>query len=125
MSRPFRPNFAPMKTVKTNPLTRWPMVIGLIILSFSAAKLCAQSSAFTFQGRLQDAGALPNGTYDTRFTIYDAPTNGSIVAGPLTNAATLVSNGLFAVALDFGANAFSGADRWLDIGVRTNGDLSG
>src|SRR5437867_5091481 len=115
----------PMKPIKTNPLTRWPPMIGLIFLSFSAANLSAQTSAFTFQGRLEDTGTVPSGTYDIRFTIYDSSTGGSIVAGPLTNAATVVSNGLFAVTLDFGADAFSGADRWLDLGVRTNGSVSG
>ena len=40
------------------------------------------------------------------------------------NALTLnvaVSNGLFTVTLDFGANTLPGADRWLELGVRTNG----
>jgi hypothetical protein len=44
-----------------------------------------------------------------------------LVAGPLTNSLTAVSNGLFTVSLDFGAGVFAGADRWLEIGVRTNG----
>src|SRR5204863_3238615 len=53
--------------------------------------------------------------------IFDAPVGGSIVAGPLTNAPTAVSNGLFTVTLNFGVGVFTGADRWLDIGVRSNG----
>src|SRR5262249_4161780 len=57
---------------------------------------------------------------DLRFMLYNAVTNGAGQGGPLTNAATGVSNGLFTVTLDFGASAFSGADRWLEIAVRTN-----
>ena len=42
-----------------------------------------------------------------------------------TNAATLVSNGLFTVTLDFGAGAFTGTNLWLQIGVRTNSSTDG
>jgi hypothetical protein len=85
----------------------------------------AQGTAFTYQGRLGDNGQSANGTYDLQFTIYNS-TNlpGTVVAGPLTNSATSVSNGLFTVALDFGASVFTGADRWLEIGVRTNGAVA-
>src|SRR2546426_11535457 len=75
--------------------------------------LLAQGTAFTYQGRLNDSGGPTSGSYDLRFTIFDAVTNGSVAAGPLNNAPTDVSNGLFTVTLDFGANAFPGADRWL------------
>ena len=78
-------------------------------------------TAFTYQGKLADAGNPANGIYDLRFTIYDALADGDAVGGPLTNAAVAVSNGLFTVPLDFGAGAFSGEARWLEIGVRTNG----
>src|SRR3954468_18540432 len=82
----------------------------------------AQSTAFTYQGRLGDNSQPANGSYDLQFTVYDS-TNlpGTGVAGPLTNSTTTVSNGLFTVALDFGAGVFTGADRWLEIAVRTNG----
>ena len=81
----------------------------------------AQGPAFTYQGTLNDAGAPANGSYDLRFAIYAAASAGSPQASLLTNAATAVSNGRFTVTLDFGAGVFSGADRWLEIAVRTNG----
>jgi len=84
--------------------------------------LMAQSTAFTYQGRLDAGGAPANGSYNFRFEVYDAASGGSLLAGPLTNAAVAVSNGLFTVALDFGAGVFDGADRWLEIAVSTNGD---
>ncbi|MFZ0829313.1 MAG: hypothetical protein WAO02_18025 [Verrucomicrobiia bacterium] len=85
----------------------------------------AQGTAFTYQGRLNDGANPAAGVYDLRFTIYDS-TNlpGVVIAGPLTNSATAVSNGLFTVLLDFGAGVFTGPARWLEIGVRTNGATS-
>ena len=80
----------------------------------------AQGTAFTYQGRLNDGANPASGSYDLRFAIYDAVTNGGSQGVTLTNAATGVSNGLFTVTLDFG-NQFTGADRWLEIAVRTNG----
>jgi trimeric autotransporter adhesin len=81
----------------------------------------AQGTAFSYQGRLDNGGAAANGSYDLRFTVYDsASLPGTIIAGPITNSATSVSNGLFTVSLDFGGGVFAGQDRWLEIGVRTN-----
>jgi hypothetical protein len=80
----------------------------------------AQGTAFTYQGRLNDGTNPANGSYDLRFTVYDAVTGGSAVGGPLTNTPTAVSNGVFSVVLDFGA-VFPGANRWLEIAARTNG----
>ena len=81
----------------------------------------AQGTAFTYQGRLNDGGGPANGNYDLRFTIYDSPASGLVVGGPVTNAPTAVSNGLFTVTLDPGSSVFTGPARWLDISVRTNG----
>jgi hypothetical protein len=71
------------------------------------------------QGRLNNRGNPANGTYDRRFTMLDAPAGGSAL-GVRTNAATAIGNGLFTVTMDFGAGMFTGAERWLEIGVRTN-----
>ena len=80
----------------------------------------AQGTAFTYQGRLNDGANPANGDYDLRFAIYDALAAGTQQDPMLTNAATAISNGLFTVTLDFG-NQFPGANRWLEVGVRTNG----
>jgi hypothetical protein len=82
--------------------------------------LYAQGTAFTYQGRLQDNGSPVSGIFDLRFAIYDSLANGALLGGPLTNAATGVTNGLFTATLDFG-NEFPGTARWLEIAVQTNG----
>lgn len=102
---------------------RIKIAVALVVLS-SAFSVAAQGTAFTYQGRLTVSGAPANGFYDLQFTIYDADTNGNPIGGPLTNAPTTVSNGLFTVSLDFGSNIFNGDSRWLQIGARTNGSVN-
>jgi hypothetical protein len=96
------------------------LLLAFLILG-SPWRAFAQGTAFTYQGRLNDAGGPASGIYDLRFGIFDLASGGSAVGGTRTNSAVTVSNGLFAVTLDFGANVFNGAPRWLEIGVRTNG----
>ncbi|MBA4150817.1 MAG: tail fiber domain-containing protein [Verrucomicrobia bacterium] len=90
---------------------------------FVATSAFSQSTAFTYQGRLNDNGIPAGGIYDLRFTLHDAVSGGIQQGNGLTNSATVVSDGLFTATLDFG-NQFPGADRWLEIGVRTNGGTS-
>ena len=112
------------KSVSKN-MRRRISVIGIALFSLAAplvwhTQAFAQGTAFTYQGRLNDNGGMANGSYDLRFAIYDAATNGVQQGNTLTNLATPVSNGVFTVALNFG-NQFNGADRWLEIGARVNG----
>ena len=84
--------------------------------------LRAQGTAFNYQGLLNDSGQPATGIYDFRFWIYDSTNNpGIILAGPVTNSAVAVANGLFAVQMDFGSGVFNGLPAWLQIAVRTNG----
>jgi alpha-tubulin suppressor-like RCC1 family protein len=94
-------------------------VSALFLLALVAWDTRAQTTAFTYQGRLNDGTGPANGSYDLTFALFDAAGGGNQVGGGLTNAATAVSGGLFTVNLDFG-NQFPGADRWLEITVRTN-----
>ncbi len=84
------------------------------------AQLHAQGTAFTYQGALNENGVPYTGLAEMRFTLFNAVSGGSAVAAnnPAT-ASVNVSSGLFTVALNFGAGAFPGAERWLEIQVRT------
>ena len=86
----------------------------------------AQSTAFNYQGQLSDGGSPATGRYEFQFTLWD-----SVSGGVLASAATLgtpggvgVTNGLFAVVLDFGAGALTGQARWIEAAVRTNGSAA-
>jgi len=70
---------------------------------------------------LNDGTGPANGSYDLRLTVYDALTGGAQKGNAVTNTATAVNNGWFAVTLDPGAGVFDGSARWLEIAVRTNG----
>ncbi|HYO63669.1 MAG TPA: hypothetical protein VER08_08575, partial [Pyrinomonadaceae bacterium] len=99
-----------------------------LMLLLSAPAALAQGSAFTYQGRLTDGGTAPTGTYELEFKLYDAATGGTQQPQPtpvtiqFTGAqAVAVNDGVFTVQLDFGADAFPGAARYLEIGVRQVG----
>lgn len=98
-------------------------VLLVMLISGMALKVKAQGTAFIYQGQLDNGGAAANGSFDFEFSLYNAPTNGSLVAGPQTNFAVAVDNGLFTTNIDFGA-VFTGTNYWLSIGVRTNGSTN-
>ena len=104
-------------------LPRPLVLLAIALASFAGIELSAQTTAFTYQGRLNDGGNPANGSYDLTFTLFDASNGVNQVGSVLTNTATTLNNGLFTVTLDFG-NQFPGTDRWLEIGVRTNGGAS-
>jgi hypothetical protein len=81
----------------------------------------AQGTAFTYQGQLQDNGSPASGTYNLTFSLFNTNASGVAIAGPVTTNGVIVTNGLFTVLIDFGADAFTGGTNWLQIGVETNG----
>ena len=96
----------------------------LVVLLGSLAGVCsasAQGTIFTYQGRLVFNGASATGSFDLTFMLFDDAVAGSQIGSTITNLNVPVANGLVTLQLDFGTSAFPGADRWLQIGVRTNG----
>jgi len=80
----------------------------------------AQGTEFSYQGQLTVNGTPAAGNCDLSFSLFsNNNTNSGQVGATLTNLGVGVTNGLFNVTLDFGAN-FPGTRRWLAIGVRSN-----
>ena len=105
--------------MKNNLIAVWLLTLFGTVNS-QISNLHAQGTAFSYQGRLNTSGSPASGRYDLTFALFSASNGAVQVGGTITNAATAVSNGLFRVTLDFG-NQFPGTNRWLEIGVRTNG----
>jgi hypothetical protein len=97
------------------------ILLGVLLSSLSLhPSAFGQGTAFTYQGQLSLATGPANGSYDLTFAVFNSLTGGAQQGSTITSTATAVSNGLFTVTLDFG-NQFPGANRWLEISVRTNG----
>src|SRR5262245_55428595 len=92
-----------------------------LILAHTAA-VAAQSTAFTYQGKLSDNGNLANGNYDLQFKLFDTVTvgTGTQQGSTVTVSNVTVTNGSFTVQLDFGscASCFNGAARFLETAVK-------
>lgn len=109
-----------------------PRRLATTALGFLLAVFCvsarAQGTAFTYQGRLTDGTNAASGFYDFRAQIYNRAVAGepgdALVSSTLTLTAVPVTNGLFVLNLDFGANPFNGEPRWLLLAVRTNAALN-
>ena len=93
--------------------------IVLAIIAISTAH--AETSAFTYQGYLTSGSTPANGNFDLSFKLYDAITGGTQVGSTVTVPTVAVNNGLFSVSLDFGAAAFPGADRFLELTFTPSG----
>ena len=64
----------------------------LLAIFAGATKTAAQGTAFTYQGRLNNANGPATGSYDLTFTLYDDGSAGNLIAvadQPLEIAATL------------------------------------
>ncbi len=89
----------------------------LTLISVSATGAVALGAGFTFQGGLSTAAGPITGGCDLRFGLFNAASGGSQIGNLLVRPGLQLTNGLFAVELDFG-DVFNGDPRWIEVGVR-------
>ncbi|HSH15700.1 MAG TPA: hypothetical protein VLD18_06690, partial [Verrucomicrobiae bacterium] len=100
--------------------TCYPILIGTLLVC-AGLRVGAQTTGFTYQGRLLEGGSPASGSFDLRFTVHAQPEQGGPLSGAITNAGVVVTGGLFTTLLDFGAEVFDGGERWLEVAVKPAG----
>lgn len=95
----------------------------LALLALTAAAQ-AQSTAFTYQGRLKNGAALAAGLHDFRFTLFNAASGGAQIGSPQCVDNVAVTDGLFTATLDFGQQFATTEARFLQIEVRADTGLT-
>jgi hypothetical protein len=109
-----------MRNSRSNSYAKYLLLLIPLVLLATAAAGLAQTPTFTYQGRLTDGGTPANGIYDMQFKLFDTPTvgTGTQINSTITKGTVTVTSGVFTVRLDYGAAAFPGGDRFLEISVR-------
>jgi len=101
--------------------TRWvnALLIVALLMAWPGNAVMAQTpvgAAFTYQGRLLDSSNVPvSGLCDMSFTLYDEESGGAQIGATQMITDVVMSDGYFSAALDFGAPAWNGDMRWLQV----------
>lgn len=98
--------------------------IGLILIWLTAFAAYAQVTMFTYQGKLNTSGSPATGPYEMQFQLFDRVKGGTQIGPTITDPNVVVINGILTTTLDFGAAAFDGSSRFLEIGVRPAKDTN-
>ncbi len=97
----------------TSRITFTCFLLIALAVTVAAAPL---GTGFSYQGKLTDSEGRPlSGPYSMNFRLFDAETGGTQVGNIFVVEDVNLVGGLFTVQLDFGAEAFSGQRRWLEI----------
>ncbi len=99
----------------------------VMVTGLNALTTFGEPTSFTYQGQLKQQGWPLADLVDMRFTLFTSEAAEASVAGPivfdgLAFPAIQVTNGLFSVELDFGAEAFQQGGQWLQVEVRAPHD---
>src|SRR5687768_4740456 len=97
-----------------------PTLLLLLHMAILVGSIAGQTTAFKYQGSLTDGATPANGSFQMQFKLFDAASGGTQIGETLADLPVTATNGVFAVSLDFGSSAFTGANRWLEIAVRRN-----
>lgn len=104
------------------------ILLFVFLVVCGANAISAQTTAFTYQGKLNNGASPAAGNFDMQFRLFDDPDagEGTQQGATVSKPAVATSNGVFSVQLDFGSAVFAaGADLYLEISLRSAGSSGG
>lgn len=93
-------------------------LVAACMLDAVAAVAHAQTTAFTYQGKLTEGGIAVNAVVDLQFRLFDA--GGTQLGSTICADNVIVADGTFTSTLDFAQQFTSNTGRTLEISVRSN-----
>ncbi len=99
-------------------------IAALVVCSLLASAAFAQSTAFTYQGKLNSNAQPAEGTHDFRFKLFDAATGGTQIGTTQCTDNLSVTGGVFTATIDFGQQFITTGQRFLEIEVRADTGLN-
>lgn len=114
--------------IKNRKFKFLPLLLAFVAVVSFVETAAAQTTTFTYQGKLSSGGNPATANYDMQFRLFDNPNagQGTQQGATFTNPSVAATNGIFTVQLDFGAAVFAtGADLYLEISVRLAGSTGG
>lgn len=97
------------------------LVVLILVPALASAQFAGGSPVpFTYQGELTTGGVPANGSYDFRFDLFSTASGGTGMGFELVDDVN-VTDGVFAVPLDFVNNFATGTPFYLEISVREAG----
>ena len=110
------------------PLQRTSFALLLILLLAPIAAAAPLGRSFTYQGELSQSGTPIDGTVNLRFSLWDSASGGTQIGASQIVAGITATKGLFTAEVnagdEFGAQAFNGEKRWLQIEVCSDAGCS-
>lgn len=110
------------------------MILGVLLTGNVAAQAgpvgpqASVGTGFTYQGQLKNANGPVNGVCDFQFSLWDDVNAGAQVGSTQSMIGVNVSSGVFTVQLNdadqFGASAFNGLGRWLQVAIKCASDVA-
>jgi Chaperone of endosialidase len=98
-------------------MSRTPVALVALMAAISMpARPAEQATAFTYQAQLTEAGQPASGVHAVDVSLWTDATAGSQIGTTLRRDVDVIA-GRFAIALDWGADAFDNSPRWLEIAV--------
>lgn len=99
---------------------RFVLIMPMALVTLSAN---AQSTAFTYQGEIKNGAQLASGLHDFHCRLFNAQTNGVQIGSTICVNNVTVTDGNFAITIDFGQQFISPDPRFLELEARRDTGL--